>query len=190
MLLPVICSRPLVSVAGFFEVNYASFDASAFDALLGSYMDSFADRSMTAQAGPLQLNSDEKQPRPGQQTPQVSHRQGMPALPDAKSVIGLPSPAVAVYILGVVACFAAWAFACAAMQRGGEYSLIQAYLVGALAGCGPIALAYCLPQPGGAKVGAKSLGPALDWLMWGLGVASCALPVTCACAWCLLAGCA
>ena len=59
----------------------------------------------------------------------------------------------------------------------------RAYALGALAGAGPVVLAYALPH---GAMGAKSKGVAVDALMWSLGLASSALPVALACAWCLL----
>lgn len=143
----------------FFEVNYASFDASALDALFGSYMSSLA---------------GEKLDDPSK---------GAPARVDAKSTLwGAPSGKDAAFLAGTAACTLPWVLACGA---GGGVAPAYAYGVGALAGGGPVALAYLLPK-GKLALGAKGKGPVVDAVMWALGLASSALPVSLACAWCLL----
>jgi hypothetical protein len=75
-------------------------------------MDSFADRSPSA----LETGAGDDA--------QGKTCRGLVAFPDAKSVIGVPSPVVAAFAIGVVACFIPWALACSA--KGTPYTPFQA----------------------------------------------------------------
>ena len=154
----------------YFEVNYASFDASALDVLFGTYRDCFAD-------------ADEK-----------NADKGLPAIPDAKAALGVPPLSEVVYALGVAAGFLPWYAACAAggapawwwpSGHPAATPAAHALLLGALAGLAPIALAYALPRSG-AVGGAKDKGVVANTLLWCLGVLSSALPVGYASALCLI----
>jgi sterol desaturase/sphingolipid hydroxylase (fatty acid hydroxylase superfamily) len=146
-----------------FEVNYASFDASALDAVFGTYMGSLAD-------------AGEKLEDPAT---------GAPARLDARATLwGAPALKDVAFLAASAACLAPWVAACGGGGAGSAAAgPARAYALGVLAGAGPVALAYALPH---GAVGAKSKGAAVDALMWFLGLASSALPVSLACAWCLL----
>lgn len=184
-------------------MNYASFDASALDVMMGTYMGSFGEaRSASVRApapssiispdsaGNQRAAAGDGRGIDGHAPATSSVRGGLAAIPDAKAVVGVPSPAVAAYMIGVLICIVPWVLASAHLHPGGYYSPLQAYAVGVAAGFGPIALAYVIPSAKGSNNttsdGARGLGLTLSWVMWILGAASSGLPVMCACAWCLL----
>jgi sterol desaturase/sphingolipid hydroxylase (fatty acid hydroxylase superfamily) len=139
----------------FFEVNYASFDASSLDVLFGTYRESFADVSGK--------DADK----------------GLAAVNDEKSALGVPPLFDSLYVAGIAAGFAPWYVACS-----GGGAAAPPIVLGAIAGFTPIALAYMMPRIGTVG-GAKSKGAAVDTLLWTLGALSSAVPVTLACYLCL-----
>lgn len=149
----------------FFEVNYASFDASALDVLCGTYRNSFADADVK--------NADK----------------GLPAIPDSKAALGVPPLFEVLYVLGVALGFVPWYVACAGGPAWSSWSAAapseHAYALGALAGLAPIALAYATPRRGSIG-GTKDKGAVVNALLWTLGVLSSAAPVAYACALCLM----
>jgi sterol desaturase/sphingolipid hydroxylase (fatty acid hydroxylase superfamily) len=137
----------------FLEVNYASYDAAVLDVMMGSFRGSLAD--VGEKAGEVKPRADEK------------------------SRLAVPGVSAIVYVALSIACFIPWYAAASSPSTSSPFSV--SIVLSALAGFGPVLIAFAMPHTATSAVGPSKQGLASDAVHYLLGVVCCCVPVMMAC---------